>query len=148
MTGRHDDRGFVGGVEGLLFGVLVCLLTALLSTTVWGAVRARVAAGAAAREATRAFVEASTGDDATASALAAAHDTLTARGRDVDRSTVVVTADGFARCTRVVVEVAYELPAVELPFVGAVGAVTVHGRHSELVDPHRDDVPGEAVCGA
>ena len=144
---RHGDAGFVGGTEGLLFGVLVCLLTAFLAVAVWGAAGARVAADAAAREASRAYVELAEGGQPVAAAEAAARATLVERGRDPERATVVVRTTAYERCRRVVVEVTYDLPAIDLPLARSLGAVTVTGRHSELVDPYRDGVPGEASCG-
>jgi hypothetical protein len=144
---RGGDAGFVGGAEALLFGVLVCLVTSLLAAAVWGAAGARVAASTAAREGARAYVEHQGGGDPSGAAEATARDVLVERGRDPERAAVEVGVDAFARCRRVVVDVAYDLPAVALPFGHAIGAVTVHGRASELVDPYRDDVPGEATCG-
>ena len=142
----RDDAGFAGGAEALLFGVLACVVVALLAAAVWGAARGRVAADAAAREATRAYVE-HAGTEPGAAALDAARAALTARGRDPDRARVEVRTAAFARCERVVVEVSYDLPAVRLPLGAGIGAVTVTGRSSELVDPYRDGVPGEASCG-
>jgi hypothetical protein len=44
--------------------------------------------------------------------------------------------------------VSYPVPAMTLPFIGGFGTgFTVNATHSELVDPFRNDVPGEALCG-
>jgi hypothetical protein len=147
---RFGEAGQAGGVEALAFGFLVLVVGALLAANVWGAVDARTAADAAAREAARAYVEASSGDDAATAARQAARDAVVAVGRSPDRMTLMLRADAaFARCTRVTSEVRYAVPLIRVPWVGSAGrAVTVVGRHSEMVDPFRSAVPGEATCGA
>jgi len=55
---------------------------------------------------------------------------------------------GFVRCGRITSEVSYRVPFVRLPWIGGFGSgATAVSRHSEIVDPFRDDVPGEATCG-
>jgi hypothetical protein len=44
--------------------------------------------------------------------------------------------------------VSYPVPAISLPFIGGFGTgFTVKATHSEIVDPFRNGVPGEALCG-
>src|SRR6478672_9729016 len=64
-----SQRGQVGGLEALAFGLLIFVAATLVVASVWGAIDAKFAASEAAREATRTFVE--TGNDPTAADLAA-----------------------------------------------------------------------------
>ena len=53
----------------------------------------------------------------------------------------------FARCTRVTVTVHHPVPAIRLPFIGGYGhAFDVVASQSEVVDPYRSGLPGEATC--
>ena len=143
----RGDHGQVGGIEAIPFGLLVFVLGGLLIANAWAVVDAKFATDAAAREAARAYVEASDGDGALAAAEAAARQAVTAHGRDGSRADVrPVGAARFARCERVTIEVTYEVPALTLPLVGGWGPApfTVRSHHSEVVDPFRSDVPGEA----
>lgn len=142
----HGDEGQVGGIEAIPFGLLVFVLGGLLIANAWAVVDAKFATDAAAREAARAYVEASDGASAMAAAEAAARQAVTAHGRDSARADVrAVGGVRFARCERITIEVSYEIPALNLPLVGGWGApFDVRSHHSEVVDPFRSDVPGEA----
>ncbi|MGH9111725.1 MAG: hypothetical protein ACRDZN_05435 [Acidimicrobiales bacterium] len=161
---RHaldDDRGQVGGIEALPFGVLVFVVGTLLVANAWAVVDAKLAADAAARQATRSFVEADVvAADDYADARAGANDTgyraLEAHGRDRGRATVDLTAlespagdAAFVRCARATFTATYQVPAVALPWIGGFGSgFAISSTHSELVDPYRDGVPGTAeACG-
>jgi hypothetical protein len=160
MTLRHvewrDDRGQVGGIEALPFGVLIFVVGALLITNAWGVIDAKFATDSAAREAARAFVESDvSSSDVYASATRAADDAgaaaITAHGRDRTRAVVEIVdlrPNGrYERCARVVVAVTYAVPAIHLPFIGGYGsAFDIRSTHSEIVDPFRSGVPGEALC--
>jgi hypothetical protein len=152
-----DDRGQMGGVEMLPFGLLVFVVGVLLVANVWGVIDAKLAADAAAREATRRFVEAevTTADGsggAESEAEAAGLAALASFGRDPGRATVELTGldapgggSGFARCARATFTATYRVPALTLPWIGGFGeGFSVTSRHSELVDPFRDGVPGSA----
>ena len=146
----RDDRGQVAGVEALPFGVLLFVVGALLIANAWAVVDAKMTVTSAAREAARSYVEGSDADDALARADAAARDAVRAHGRNADRATIdgPDSADAFTRCNRITFAVTYPVPALTLPFIGGFGrAFDVTATHSELVDPFRNDVPGEAVCG-
>jgi hypothetical protein len=143
----QGDRGQVGGIEALPFGLLVFVVGGLLLANAWAVVDAKLATDAAAREATRAFVEAPDLAAALEAADAAARQSVNAHGRDGDRAEVApIGPVGFARCERVTIEVAYDIPAITLPLVGGWGSspFPVRSRHSEVVDPFRSGVPGEA----
>ncbi len=145
----RGDRGQVGGIEVLPFGLLVFVSATLLFVNVWGVIDAKFAVTAAAREATRAFVESTTEGDAIANSARRAEETLDAYGRGGDRATIdtPVLEEAFGRCTRVAVTVHYEVPAIAIPFLGGFGAATsVGSTHTEVVDPFRDGLDGRARC--
>lgn len=144
-TERDDDAGYVGGMEGLVFGVLVFVLGLLVVSNAWGVVDAKLTADAAAREATRAFVEsrATTADAAFAEARRAAEDVIVAHGRSLDRFDLDA-APGLElrRCAPVELRAHYRVPLVARFGSG----IEVIGRHTEIVDPYRSGVPGDSSC--
>lgn len=146
---REDEAGQVGGLEGLVFGVLVFVFGTLLVVNAWAVVDAKSAATAAAREATRAFVESSSADDAEERAQAAGLLAFEGHGRSAARAEVVRTAGSLERCSRVVYEAAYVVPLLSVPVVGGLGhGLRVSSRHSEVVDPYRSGLgPRAADCG-
>jgi hypothetical protein len=130
--------------------VLLFVVGALLIANAWAVIDAKMTVTSAAREAARSYVEGTDADDARARADAAARDAVRAHGRNADRATIdgPDSADAFSRCNRITFAVTYPVPALTLPFIGGFGhAFDVTATHSELVDPFRNDVPGEAVCG-
>lgn len=149
MKRGHGERGQVGGIEVLPFGFLIFVSITLFLVNVWGVVDAKLAVTSASREGARAFVEAATVDDGLAAAEFRAHEALTAYGRDGDRATVETPRfpDGFVRCARVTVTVRYDVPALTIPFIGGLGGITnVRSTSTEVIDPFRDGLTGEAVC--
>jgi hypothetical protein len=155
--GPGSDRGQVGGIEVLPFGLLVFVVGTLLVANAWAVVDAKLAVDAAARQATRHFVEADVPaarefGDAEAEARLAGYEALEAHGRERWRSTVALTglesADGqagFTRCARATFTASYDVPVLRLPWIGGFGSgLDVSSRHSELIDPYRDGVPGTA----
>jgi hypothetical protein len=140
----------VAGIEVLPFGLLTFIVGTLLVANAWGVVDAKLAVTSAAREAVRAYVEAPDGETAMAVADAAAREAVAGHGRDASATTVEVRHVGdrpFARCTRVVVTVHHPVPAIRLPWIGGFGhAFDVVARQSEVVDPYRSGLPGEASC--
>jgi hypothetical protein len=136
----------VGGIEALLFGLLVLVLGTLVVANAWGVIDAKVAAAGAAREATQTFVQAPAGSDPTALARVAAVRAIVAQGRDATRMTMLVSGD-LTRCSRVVAEVRYRVPLIVVPALGGMGSgFTASARHSELVDPYRSGLPRTASC--
>lgn len=134
----RDEAGQVAGLEGLVFGVLVFVFGTLLVVNAWAVVDSASAASAAAREATRAFVE---GEDADAAGMAA----FAAHGRAAERASIRRVAGMYARCSRVVFEAAYRLPALTVPVLGGLGeGFRVSARHAEVVDPYRSGLPTHA----
>ena len=154
---RGGDRGQVGGIEVLPFGLLVFVVGTLLVANAWAVVDAKLAVDAAAREAARHFVEAdvpAAGDfgDAEAAARRAGYEAIASHGREEARSSVELTGlespagqPGFTRCARATFTARYDVPVLRLPWIGGFGSgLDVTSRHSELIDPYRDGVPGTA----
>ncbi len=145
---RLGEAGQVGGIEGVIFGVLVFVLGTMLVVNAWSVVDTKLAATSAAREAARAYVEAPSEEIATTEAPAAAKETMGGHGRDPGRVEVELLDGRFARCARVTLEVRYRVPVVAVPVLGQAGSgFTVASRHSEVVDPYRSGLQGEAACG-
>ena len=145
LSRLRDERGVVGGLEALPFGVLVFVVGTLIVVNAWAVVDAKMSVSSAAREAVRAYVEAPEGTDAAAAARAAAQRTLQAMGRTA-RAPAISVSGTFVRCSRVTAEVAYRIPAVRLPWIGGLGSFTARSTATELVDPLRSGLTGEATC--
>lgn len=146
----RGDRGQVGGIEVIPFGLLTFVVGALLVANCWGVVDAKLAATSAAREAVRAYVEAPDAATGARTAEAAARDVMAAYGRNSSRTTVSISHEGgraWGRCARTTVTVRHPVPALRLPWIGGYGhAFDVVARHSEVVDPYRSGLPGAAAC--
>lgn len=145
----RGDQGQVGGIEVLPFGFFIFVSLTLFIVNVWGVIDAKLAVTSASREAARAFVESTDPGAGFAEAQLRADETLAAYGRDGDRATVGTPElpDGFVRCGRVTIEVTYDIPALSIPFIGGFGDVTtVRSAYTELIDPFRDGLPGDAAC--
>ncbi len=143
----RGDRGQVGGIEALPFGLLIFVVGTLLIANAWAVVDAKFATDAAARQAVRTFVEAEDPARARSAASTAALAAIEAHGRDPGRATVRPVGDPqLVRCERATFEVAYEVPALSLPFIGGYGRAPfrVRSTHSELVDPFRSGLSGSA----
>ena len=141
-----NERGQLGGLEGLVFGVLVFVIGALVILNAWAVVDAKLAAASAAREAARAFVEAAP-DDAETAAANAARDALRGYGRDPDRMDMHHDDVPFERCVRVTFVVEYRVSVGSIPVIRKTASTFIAAaRHSELVDPYRTGLSGEARC--
>ena len=143
-----DDSGQMAGIEALPFGFLIFVAGALLLANAWAVVDAKLAVTAAAREATRAYVEAASADAAEMAAVNAGRGSVRGHGRDPDDLALLIeTASGFGRCSRVQVHASVSVPSVNLPFIGGFGRTfDVSTSHSEIVDPYRSGLEGEASC--
>lgn len=145
---RYSERGAIGGVEVLPFGVLIFVAGALLIANAWGVIDAKLTVESAAREAGRAYVEAPDRDTAERAASRAAREAVAGAGRDPDRMALRDNNPDFARCSVVEHEANYEVPALTLPFIGSFGnGITVTGRHREIIDPYRQGLGPEHRCG-
>ncbi len=144
---RPDEAGFVGGFEGLLFGLLLFVVGTLLVANAWAVIDTKAAAEDAARQAARTYVEGPSEVLATTGAQQAAGEALAGFGRDPARAGVSVTAGRFGRCQRITITVTYPSPLLELPWIGQVGSAEhVRASHSELIDPYRTGLTGAASC--
>lgn len=150
MTGGRrcrGDRGQVGGIEALPFGLLIFVLGALLMANAWAVVDAKFATDAAARQAARTFVEGADTATALAQAQEAGRAAIAGHGRDPARARIQpVGSPQLVRCERATFQVEYEVPALSLPLIGGYGRAPfrVRSTHSELVDPFRSGLPGQA----
>jgi hypothetical protein len=145
---RRGEDGQIGGVEAAIFGVLVFVFGTLVVVNAWAVVDAKLAASSAAREATRSYVEAPSAGEAGASAQRAAEEAIRGHGRQVERLRLRSVEGRFTRCARVTLEASYKVPLLAIPVLGQRGTdVTVAARHSEIVDPYRSGLGGEATCG-
>jgi hypothetical protein len=141
------EAGFVGGFEGLLFGLLIFVAGTLLATHAWAVIDTKAATEAAARQAARTYVEAPSPGVAASEADQAAAAALTGYGRSEARARVQLTSGSFGRCHRITIAVSYPAPVLMLPWVGRVGSAEwVRAAHSELVDPFRSGLPGTSTC--
>src|SRR5262249_31189481 len=64
----RDDRGQIGDIEALPFGILIFVVGTLLVLNVWSVIDAKLATDAAATQAARTFVEADVGNGTTQAA--------------------------------------------------------------------------------
>ena len=142
MKGLRRNESGQAGMEVIPFGLLTFVVGALLVANAWAVVDAKMAVSAAAREATRAFVEAPVDGDPLALADAAARSAIAGAGRDAAKLTLTPLGAVFARCETVQFEASYQIPAVQVPWVGGFGSgFTATARHAEVVDPYRSGVP-------
>lgn len=146
----RGERGQVGGIEVIPFGILTFVIAMLLIVNVWGVVDSELATSSAAREAVRAFVESPDEASAVERAEAATRQAFAGQGRSSSASTVSISYignRGWSRCSRVTITVRHPVHALRLPIIGGFG----HGfdavaSQSEVIDPFRSGLPGDAQC--
>ncbi len=141
---RGDD-GFVGGAEGMLFGVVVFVFGIVVMFNAWAVVDTKMAVSSAARETARTLVES---DGSIAPATDAGRNAFIATSNfDVAGLSRPDITGEFARCARIDVSYSYTVPAISLP--GGFGwgrGFEVNATHTEIVDPFRSGLEGEALC--
>ncbi|MCB0976699.1 MAG: hypothetical protein KDB02_04505 [Acidimicrobiales bacterium] len=143
-----EERGAIGGLEVLPFGLLIFVVGMLLVLNAWAVVDAKLTAEAAAREAGRAYAESASGPAAAEAARQAAAEAVSGAGRDPGRLRVSGESAAFVRCAVVTVRTSYEVPALTLPFIGGFGdGIDVHGEHRERIDAFRAGLGPEQNCG-
>ena len=147
----RGERGTVGGVEAIPFGLLLFVAGTLLIANAWAVIDAKMGTSTAAREASRFLVE-SNGDAGGAIAVGNTAfenqvGTLERLSSDISIAGLGPGPDSFVRCARVTVTYTYETPVVSIPFIGGWGSgIDVTSTHSELVDPLRGGLGEESVC--
>ena len=140
----------MGGVESLLFGVLVFVAGSIVLGTGWAVIDTKLAVQAAAREAARAWVESDGSDAAWGVAMSRAREAFAGHGRKADALEVKqpVPAADIRRCAPVTIEARASIRVPAVPLIGrAARHVTVVGRHTEVVDPYRSGLPRGPGCG-
>ncbi len=143
----RGDRGQVGSIEVLPFGLLVFVIGSLLIANAWAVVDAKFASDAAAREAARTYVEAADATQARADAVAAGQRALD--GHDREGTVAPQGTPGLERCEPVTFRATVTVPQLTLPFIGGFGdGFEVTSTHTEVVDPYRSGLEGEvsAAC--
>ncbi len=146
MTTR-SERGAVGGLWGLAFGLTIFVGGTLLIVNAWAVIDAKMGTTAAAREAARTLVE-SDGDVGDASAAGrAAFENQVGSAERLSGPAIEIGGGEFVRCARVAVTYRYTTPLVSFPFFsGFGGGVEVTSTHSEIVDPFRAGLGEESLC--
>lgn len=140
---RRGQGGFVGGGEGIVFGLLILVAGSLAVLNTWSIVDTRAAVDAAAREYLRSYSEASSPHDAAGAGRRAAVEVITGRG--LDPSSVEITAPDLLRfgpCQPATVTIEATAPAARLPFIDDFGSHQIRVTHTELVDAHREMTVG------
>lgn len=148
---RFGERGVVGGIEAIPFGLLIFVSGALLIANAWAVVDAKMATDSASREAVRHLVE-SDGD--IAAAEAAGDQAFRSHVGHTERVSAEFSiegqegaASGFVRCARVSATYTYRTPVVSVPLIGGWGSgIEVSSTHSEIVDPYRAGLGDESLC--
>jgi hypothetical protein len=146
----RSDAGQVAGIEALPFSVLIFVIGSLLVTNAWAVVDAKMAGTHAARQAARAYVEARDHREAEGRATAAARQAIEGYGRNPDRLRIHIehsSGRAWGRCVRVRAVTRYRVPALTLPWIGGYGSgFDAVADHSEIIDPYRSGIAGEARC--
>ncbi len=144
--GRRDESGVVGA-EVLPFVVLVFVVGTLVFAQAWAALDAKLAAIAGASEAARTFVEypGRSSADAAGAAVAAGTAAISGYGINGDRAVVALGSPRLGRCMRVTFEASQEVPRLALPQLRR-SPMVVRARASEIVDPFRHGLGGQAPC--
>ena len=143
---RRDERGQVGGLEALAFGLLIFVIGTLIVANAWAVVDAKFAVELAARQAARTFVETGHSQEEAAAAgrragLAVLEDARRSTGADVSLE------GDYRRCGRISATVSTTVPYLHIPLIGRTGSgFRVAATHTEIVDPFRAGPPGEARC--
>lgn len=133
----------------LPFLLLVVIGGLLLVTNVWAVIDTRIATGIASREVARWLVEQDGSLDAAALSRGATEIAVEAmHGRQLlGPPTVELDGLELRRCQPVEVVVRAAVPAIRIPFVGGFSRrTTVASHRSQIVDPTRSGLPGEATC--
>ena len=146
----RGDCGQVGGIEVIPFGFLTFVIAMLVIANAWAAIDAELSTTSAAREAVRAFVEAPDEESAQTRAESAVQQAFQGQGRSAGATSISISytgSRGWSRCSRVSVTIHHPVHAIRVPLIGGFG----HGfdavaSQSEVIDPFRSGVPGDAQC--
>lgn len=144
---QRNQHGIVGA-EVMPFVVLVFVGGTLLFVQAWAVVDAKIAATAGAREATRTFVEhrVSGSPDPARPAIDAGERAMSGHGLGGVSTVAPYGTTRLSRCARATFEATQEVPEVAQLFRGW-SPMSVRARSSEIVDPFRHGLSGQAPCG-
>lgn len=135
---RRDERGFVAGADGLIFGVAVFVLGSLVILNLWALIEARNTANSVAREYLRAYTEAPDADTAAVSASMAGDRAFDASSGDLwSYSVDAPSGSTFGPCAPATVTVQVRVPGIAVPVIRGVGAREIEVTRTELIDPYR-----------
>jgi hypothetical protein len=137
---RPNNEAGLGSVEVLPIGLLVMVTITMLVINAWAIVDAKMGVISAARQAARTTVE--TAD--TSRGEAAGNEAWRSTGRSEDIS--VRLGGTIRRCGRIVATAEVNIPPIPLGFLDTWRPISVRATHSEVVDPYRGKLAGEASC--
>ena len=149
MSRARTQAGFIAGAEVFALGILVFVLATLIAVNAWAVVDAKMALTDAVKEGVRTYVEETPDPSAEPDARQAARKALEGHGRSASSLKLrrVNEEQGNARCAPVTFEAAVDVPLIAIPLLPRHRAqFHVTARHSELVDPLRTGIEGEAPC--
>lgn len=142
----RNQRGALGGIEGVAFGVLIFAMGSFVMLSAWAVVHAKVGTQSAARELVRAVVK---GDpEVNLNAEDLARKILAERNVASRDLVVTLTPTGAPqRCDFIEARVRVTVPRVSLPLLGQPGGFqTVSATHRSRMDPYRSGVGGASTC--
>lgn len=141
------ERGVVGGVEVLPFGLLVFGAGTLLILNCFTVIDAKLAVSSAAREGVRSAIEAPDPQEAESRSFWAARASFAASGHAPNALEIKFAESGGTRCGTITVATSYRVVPVRLPIVGGFGgAIIVRARRAERLDRYRSGLTGSAAC--
>ncbi len=142
-----DERGVVG-FEVLPFLVLVFMVGSLMFAQSWAVLDAKMATTSAARQATRTYVEqpGKSPSDARKRAVQAGEAAIAAHNLPGESSVTPIGVLSLQRCQRATFAATQKVPALRLPLSLNPSPVVVRSQHSEVVDPFRSGLEGQATC--
>jgi hypothetical protein len=136
---RSGEAG-LGSIEVLPIGLLVMTVMTFIVMGGWNVVDAKMAAISAARSAARTTVE-------TASRAAGTRSGVEAWEASGRRDEITIDIDGeVSRCGRIVATAAASVAPIPVGMLRSWKTIVVRSRHSEVVDPYRGTLDGEALC--
>ncbi len=142
----RDESGQIGGLESIVFGVLLFVFGTLAIASAWAVVDAKIATASAAREAGRSYVESNGTDADWASAHAAAEAAFVGSGRSGAALTLPRPSGPFVRCATLTVTASTRATLPRIPVIrAALRRLVVTSSHTEIVDPYRSGLGRSGV---
>lgn len=136
---RWNERGMVGGGDGLIFGILILLAGSLAFVNIWSIVDTRAALDAASREFLRTYSEQPTVDEARLFGELSARESMERRGNSSKGLTIEVDQpSGFGPCAAVTVRMSMTVHWFRVPFLTSVGASRLTIQNRELIDANSE----------